>query len=46
MNTPDTYFDLFVGFSIVWLLIALFVYQLRSEQRSLARRIDELEGRK
>ena len=40
--TPDTYPDLFWGYTVLWLLIALLMLRLVKQQSKLHREIDEL----
>lgn len=44
-TTPNTYFDLFLGYSAVWLLIVAFVVKLWVNQRRLSRQLAQVEGR-
>jgi len=39
----QTYFDLFVGYSVLWLLLFIFLAQLICSQRKLRDRIASLE---
>jgi len=39
----ETYFNLFLGYSVLWLLLFIFLFQLVSSQRKLRARIESLE---
>jgi CcmD family protein len=39
----DTYMDLFLGYSVLWLFLFVFLIQLISSQRKLRKSIEELE---
>ncbi len=45
METPNTFWDLFFGYSVLWGLIVLFMLRVQSEQRRMAARLSELESR-
>lgn len=40
--TPETFPHLFIGYSVFWLLIVVFLFQTMREQRRLARELREL----
>jgi len=39
---PDTYWDLFAGYTAVWLILAVFIIRLVREQTKLKRELEEL----
>jgi CcmD family protein len=39
----DTYFDLFLGYTIIWALIAVYVMRLMGVLRALKMRLDRVE---
>ncbi len=41
--TPETFWDLFAGYSAFWLLIAIFLYRLMQEQVSLRAELEQLK---
>ncbi len=43
MITPDTHWDLFLGYTAFWICLGWFVFTLIREQRSLRREMDELK---
>ena len=43
--TPDTYWDLFFGYSAFWVIFALFVCLLMRRQIELDRRLEQLSRR-
>lgn len=45
MNTPDTYWDLFWGYSVIWGCIVFFVFWLLKEQRQLKNRLQSISER-
>ncbi len=44
-STPDTYWDLFAAYSVLWLVIVVACWRLMSRYRSLAERLRLLEER-
>ena len=44
MDTPDTYWDLFFGYSAIWIIIAFYLFALIREQSNLQKRMDEIGG--
>ena len=42
---PDTYPQLFLAYSAIWLLIVLFCIFLSLRQRATERKLEQLEGR-
>ena len=46
MDTPDTFWSLFAGYSVFWILIAGFALRLMVEQRGIASRLQQLEERR
>lgn len=43
METPDTFWNLFAGYSLFWGLVALFVFKLVFEQKKIRDRLSKLE---
>jgi uncharacterized membrane protein YciS (DUF1049 family) len=43
MNTPDTYLDLFFGYTMLWLLLVFFVFKMNQSQREVANKLKTLE---
>lgn len=41
---PDTFVDLFFGYSALWILVAAFVLKIARDQRRIARELDRLRG--
>ena len=41
MDTPDTYWDLFFGYSAIWLIFVLFLLRLVREQAALKSEIQQ-----
>ncbi|MCB0322660.1 MAG: CcmD family protein [Bdellovibrionales bacterium] len=44
METPNTYWDLFLGYSAIWALFVVYLVRLRMEQARLLRRLEELSA--
>jgi len=40
-TTPDTYWDLFAGYSVLWAFVAFFLFRLVSKQRKLSKLLEE-----
>jgi len=41
-STPNTFCNLFAGYSLFWIFVFVFVLLLLREQRSLLRKLNEL----
>ena len=41
---PDTYWDLFAGYTVIWLIIAFFVFRLVRSQSELQKKIEKLQS--
>ena len=44
MNTPDTFWPLFAGYTAFWLAICLFLWRLMAEQKALKNEIEKLRN--
>jgi CcmD family protein len=42
---PDTYFDLFLGYTAIWVLVAVYLFTVMREQRQQRLELDELRGK-
>lgn len=42
-GTPDTYWDLFFGYSAIWACIVIYLFRLQLRQRRLADLISEID---
>ena len=38
---PDTYFDLFLGYSVIWLIVLLYVFYLSRRLTKVNNRLSE-----
>jgi len=41
---PDTYWDLFFGYSAIWLCIVVYMLRLQGEQRKVATQLEEIRS--
>lgn len=44
-ETPNTFWSLFSGYSVIWLLIVFFVLNVMAGQKRLENKLEELESR-
>lgn len=42
-TTPDTFMDLFAGYTAIWVVLALFILSLMRQQRALSTQIEQLK---
>jgi len=42
--TPNTYWDLFAGYTVFWICIAMYLFRLVRQQSELKKRIDSIQG--
>lgn len=40
----DTYPDLLFAYSVVWLIIVAFLFKLQKKQKTISKRLDEIES--
>jgi len=44
MTSPDTTVELFIAYTVVWLIFAAYLYILSREQRKTSRQLEALGG--
>ena len=42
---PDTYFDLFLGYTAIWVLVGVYLSTVMREQRRQRVQLEELRGK-
>lgn len=42
---PDTYFDLFLGYTAIWVLVGVYLFTVMREQRQQRLELEDLRGK-